>query len=53
MTSPETQVIRMRQSFEGQGKNTKKTGRFLDEATDQPIYTCDIVGHVARSRVTF
>jgi hypothetical protein len=53
MTSPETQVIRMRQSFEGEGKNTKKTRRFLDESTDQPIYTCDIVGHVARSRVTF
>jgi len=43
----------MRQSFEGDSKNTKKSVRFLDESTDHPIYTCDIVGHVARSRVTF
>jgi hypothetical protein len=39
----------MRQSYEGDGKNTKKPVRLLDESTDQPIYTCDIVGHVARS----
>jgi hypothetical protein len=53
MTSPENQAIRLRQSFEGDGKNTKTSVRFLDEATDQPINTCDIVGHVARSRVRF
>ena len=57
MTSADTSVqgIRVRQSFEGDGKpkGYKKSVRFLDESTDQPIYTSDIVGHFARSRVTF
>jgi len=57
MTSANTppRIIRMGESFEGECKlkGYKKTRRFLDEATERTIYTCDIVGHVTRGRVTF
>lgn len=46
-------AIRLRRSFEreGQPKGYRKTARFVDEASGGTLYTCDIVGHVARSRV--
>lgn len=48
-------IIRMRQSFEGEGKprGYKKTQAFLDEDSGGTLYSCDIVGHVASRRATF
>jgi hypothetical protein len=48
-------AIRLRESFEGDGKpkGYKKTARFVDEATGETLYRCDIVGHVARCRIGF
>jgi len=55
MTASPPAAIRLRKSFEGDGKpkGYKKTARFLDEATGETLYRCDVFGHVARRRTEF
>lgn len=48
-------AIRLSRSFERERKpkGYKKTARFVDEASGDTLYSCDIVGRVARARVEF